>query len=379
MNPTAHRRFTLLLAALALAAATRAQVPAAKLDRDGDGKISRAEFTGDPAIFAKLDRNADGFLSGDELRGPGGDGTKAERAPRTAAGEPAGLELQADIVYKTVGGEKIALDLYRLKGRRYENAPLAIWIHGGGYVKGDKEGAVRGNAAVFGPLMEQHGYLVASLNYRLCTLDGPKVPDCTTDCKDAVRFLVKNAATFGFDPARIVVLGASAGGGLALLVALTADGDFAGAPELAGQRAPVRAAVSYFGVTDFAHKSAEFARGDEKLPILFRPGDRDDARLLASVSPVSYLSGHKAPPPMLLVHGELDPVVPYSQSVWMDAEAKRLGVPMEFVRVKNMRHGFQPGAGGTMAPALDDIWRATVDFVVKHNPPAGKQPPRAAW
>ncbi len=368
-------RGVLPAAAFALSALARAQelpARAAQLDRDGDGRISRAEFPGDPALFAKLDRNNDGFLSGDELKGPGGEAAKAERAPRTVAAEPAGLELEPDIVYKTINGEKLALDLYRLKGRRYDRAPLAIWIHGGGYVKGDKAGAVRGNAAVFGPLMERHGYLVASLNYRLCALDGPKVPDCTTDCKDAIRFLVRNAGKFGFDPARIVTLGASAGGGLSLLMALTADGDFAGAPELAGGPARVRAAVSYFGVTDFAHKPGEFARGDEKLMIVFDPADRADARRLARVSPVSYLRRDPAPPPMLLVHGELDPVVPYSQSAWMDAEARRLGVPIEFVRVKNMRHGFQPGPGGPITPSLDDIWRTTVEFVVRHNAPPGR-------
>ena len=64
-------------------------------------------------------------------------------------------------------------------------------------------------------------------------VDGAKVVDCSNDCKDAVRFLVKNHATYGINPARIATLGSSAGGGLALLMPLTKDTDLPGDPELA--------------------------------------------------------------------------------------------------------------------------------------------------
>lgn len=341
--------------------------PVSKMDRDGDGRISREEFVGDPALFEKLDHNHDGFIDGQELKGPGGTAEKAKREPRTEVKVPDSIVAERDIVYKEVGGEKLALDLYRVKGHTYNRAPLAIWIHGGGYVKGSKAGAIEGNAAVFVPLLEKHGYLVASVDYRLCTLDGSKVIDCTIDCKDAVRFLVKNAARYGIDPARVVTLGASAGGGLSLMMALTGDGDFPGDSKLAGTPARVRAAVSYFGVTDFNQSSDEFAQGSEKFPIVFAPNALSDKQQLALVSPVPYMLKREDKIPLLLVHGEKDPVVPFSQSVWLEAEAKRVGYPVEFVRVKNMRHGFQPASGGPITPSLDELWKTTVAFVLKTN------------
>jgi acetyl esterase/lipase len=71
--------------------------------------------------------------------------------------------------------------------------------------------------------MREHGYLVASLNYRLCAPGGAKLVDSSTDCKDAVRFLVKNIAAYGIDTGRIASMGTSSGGSLALLLPLCAD------------------------------------------------------------------------------------------------------------------------------------------------------------
>lgn len=302
-------------------------------------------------------------------RGPGGtDIPNPRRTGRTNPPLPDDIEKQADIIYKTVDAQQLALDLYGVKGRKYNQAPLAIWIHGGGYVKGDKEGAVKQNSKVFVPLLKEHGYRVASLNYRLCTLDGAKVLDCSTDCKDAIRFLVKNHASFGINPSRIATLGSSAGGGLALLMPLTRDSDLPGDPQLVKFPSAVKCAVSWFGCTDFTKSLDEFNRGGEKKHILFNPAsDPGDTRQYDLVSPVWYMRRAADKTPILLVHGASDPVVPHSQSVWMNEEARRIGFPVEFISVKNMRHGFQPAGNGPMQPGLADIWKRTLEFILKNN------------
>ena len=113
-----------------------------------------------------------------------------------------------------MGNESIALDIYGMKGKHYEHAPLLVFIHGGGYSGSSKQEIMARLGDIFLPLLREHGYRVASLNYRLCTVKGPKMIDCSTDCKDAMRFLVKNSETYGIDPQRMATLGSSAGGNL---------------------------------------------------------------------------------------------------------------------------------------------------------------------
>ncbi|MDB6115674.1 MAG: lipase/esterase [Lacunisphaera sp.] len=361
------RAFRLLLAlSLPGGAVLRAVNAPTNLDQDGDGKISRAEFTGRPEAFAKLDLNHDGFIDAQEGKG-GANSPKSERAPRTVAEVPADIQMEGDIVYKTVANEKLMLDLYRVKGRKYDKAPLVIWIHGGGYVKGSKAGAVKGNAEVLVPLLMKHGYLVASLEYRLCSLNGAKITDCYADCMDAIRYLVQHRADYGIDPARMITIGSSAGGGLALMMAFAGDAGLPGDPALAGIPFRIHAAVSWFGVTDFNKTHKDFSQGDEKTMVLFDASPEIAARQANQVSPALYLPRHTEKFPILLVHGEKDPVVPFGQSVWMKAEADRLGWPVEFMPIQNMRHGFQPAGGGPITPPLAAIWRRTVEFILTNN------------
>jgi len=290
-----------------------------------------------------------------------------EKIPRSLLPVPAAIEMESDIVYKTVGGEKLALDLYRVKGRKYDQAPLIIWIHGGGYTKGSKDGAVKHNADLMVPLLMEHGYLVASLDYRFVALKGPKLIDCQTDCMDAIRFLAKNSARFGLDPSRMVSIGSSAGGSLALMLALAQDGDLLGDPELAKTIAFAHTAISWFGVTDFLKAKREASRSEDHFAALFDTSQEGD-RQYEIVSPVWNMLKRTDKVPLLLVHGDGDKTVPFEQSVWMDAEAKRIGFPVQFVPVKNMRHGFQPTGKGDITPPLSEIWKLTLEFILKNNP-----------
>jgi acetyl esterase/lipase len=292
---------------------------------------------------------------------------RREKVPRTPLSVPAAIEVESDIVYKTVGGEKLALDLYRVNGRKYDQAPLVIWIHGGGYVKGSKEGAVKHNAELMVPVLMEHGYLVASLNYRFVALKGPKLIDCMTDCMDGVRFLAKNSARFGINPSRMVSIGSSAGGGLATMMALAQDGDLPGDPGLSRTSAHARAAVSWFGVTDFLKAKREASRTEEHFAALFDTAQAGD-RQYEIVSPVWHMRRRTDKVPVLLVHGNGDKTVPFEQSVWMKAEADRLGWPVEFMPIKNMRHGFQPTGIGEITPPLSEIWKRTLEFILQSNP-----------
>jgi len=67
-----------------------------------------------------------GAAVGAQTDGAAAKNSRSEKAPRTLMPVPAAIEVESDIVYKTVGGEKLALDLYRVKDREYDSAPVVI-------------------------------------------------------------------------------------------------------------------------------------------------------------------------------------------------------------------------------------------------------------
>jgi acetyl esterase/lipase len=119
------------------------------------------------------------------------------------------------------------LDLYRPRGlRRDARRPVVVWIHGGGWRKGDKRIGARKKAELF----TRHGYLFASLNYRLSPAEANpdpdhadpgrvRFPDHPADVGEALGWLRATVARRGGDPRRFVLMGHSAGAHLAALVA----------------------------------------------------------------------------------------------------------------------------------------------------------------
>lgn len=144
------------------------------------------------------------------------------------AGAPAEAKrtyrVQRDLSYRP-GGAQHELDLYRPRGlppgaRR----PVVVWIHGGGWRKGDKRVGVRRKAELF----TGAGYVFASINYRLSpVVFDPRDPDPDrvmfpaqpTDVGEALDWLRANVAWSRGDPARMLLIGHSAGAHLASLVA----------------------------------------------------------------------------------------------------------------------------------------------------------------
>ena len=158
--------------------------------------------------------------------------TSAELANRMPTWFPE-FDHTPDIVYKTVGDQKLQLDLLTPKGLKSEAAPLLVYIHGGGWGGGDRYRCSRPDISGVFKRCAAAGILCATIEYRL---NSPKATafDSATDCKDALRFLVKNAKQYRIDPERIGTIGGSAGGHLSLVTALGDPKDFPGDPALAG-------------------------------------------------------------------------------------------------------------------------------------------------
>ena len=270
----------------------------------------------------------------------------------------------SDVQFCTGGGNPLLMDIFIPEQRNRTPTPTILWIHGGGWDHGDKNG--HSNAE----FLAEAGFVAATLSYRLSGV--APFPAAIEDCKCAVRFLRANASRYGIDPERIGVAGSSAGGHLAELVA-TADqsAGFEGDGGWHDVSSRVQAAASYYGVSDL---TAQFP--PDTVPVIlkfFRGTDKEKPELYREASPILYVS--KDDPPLLLVHGEKDDGVPFEQSVRMAESYRRLRVPVEFIVVKNAGHDFQHIGDAPISPSVETIHQKTIDFF-KHYLASG--PPTVA-
>jgi len=239
---------------------------------------------------------------------------------------PEGYTAQIDVVYTQVDGWDGRMDLY-LAPKSKGPAPVVINIHGGGWNTGVKESQTGFNTFF------KMGYSVANVEYRLA--DQASAPAAVEDVRCALIYLIKNAKELNIDTSKIVVMGGSAGGHLALMAGMLAN-DHRFDKNCPGvENIKVAAIIDKYGITDvggWAMKSKSVARwlGDRK----------DDAKLAASLSPINYVD--KNNPPIFIVHGDADPTVPYEQSVALHKKLKKAGVKVEFMTVEDGLHGKFP-------------------------------------
>ena len=132
---------------------------------------------------------------------------------------PSGGEF-LDVSYKTVNGQTLAVDIY-LPDTSVPS-PVVIFTHGGGWSAGDKSDVRAGNISTVAQNLLDAGVAVVSVQYRLAN-DGSIISNCIIDSKDAIHFITKNATIYNIDPTRMAMFGASAGGQIAMMNAVTAN------------------------------------------------------------------------------------------------------------------------------------------------------------
>lgn len=232
------------------------------------------------------------------------------------------------VVFAHVDDQDLALDVFRAPGD--EPKPALVLLHGGGWKAGAR-GHVNEPARAFASL----GYAAVPVSYRLLSGERARFPAAVNDVRCAVRYLRVHAAELGIDPERIGVLGFSAGGHLAAMVATASDVS-ALEPECPSREGSpeVQAAVSFYGAHDL---NARFGSGARRLISDFM-GPPNSAEQRSAASPITYVDEHD--PPMLLVHGVRDAVVPVEQSRLMHARLLAAHVPTELVEVREGLHGF---------------------------------------
>jgi acetyl esterase/lipase len=182
------------------------------------------------------------------------------------------------------------------------------------------------------PYLER-GWAVVNVQYRLA--DVSPAPAAVEDCLCALRWIIQNADDYRIDTDRLVVSGNSAGGHLALTTGMVPARSGLDRQCPGGEELRVAAIVNWYGITDV--RDLLDGENMKSYAVQWLGGQTDRMDIAARVSPLTYVSAGL--PPIISIHGDADPVVPYSHAVRLHESLDRASVPNELVTVPGGGHG----------------------------------------
>ena len=260
----------------------------------------------------------------------------------TALASGANYQIEANIRYSL--HPETVLDIVQARAPALKNRPGVIVIHGGGWIQGDKESVLETFCLPF----VEHGFVVANVEYRLA--NAATAPAAVNDVLEAAKWFRDRAADYKVDTNQIVVTGNSAGGHLAMMVGM--------APESAGLGPSIKiaAVINFYGISDVPDQ----LEGPHLQPyaVTWVPEQSGRMDLAKKLSPITYV--RKGLPPVLSIHGDSDPVVPYDQTVRLTKELKAAGDQAELITVPGGKHGFPP-------EEMSKLWPQIFKWLKKHK------------
>jgi acetyl esterase/lipase len=265
-----------------------------------------------------------------------------------AAGVGNDYRVVPNVTYLRASNWEAKLDVYTPRGLGPH--PTVLHIHGGGWVGGNREGVILRAM----PFLEM-GFAVVNVSYRLGQV--AEAPAAVEDCLCALRWIIRNAKEYAFDTTRIVVTGYSAGGHLALTTGMIPasqglDRQCPGTEEL-----KVAAVVNWYGITDVADLLD--GANMRSYAVQWFGSRPDRVQVAQRLSPLTYV--RKDLPPILTIHGDADPTVPYTHATRLQGALQKAGVASELVTIPQGRHGNFPMPDQLRAM---DAMRA---FLAKHG------------
>lgn len=279
-------------------------------------------------------------------------GAPARRAPLVLLdllrGIAAPAVQESTVVYAKRGEEALGMDVYRPAASASAGpAPGVLVIHGGSWQGGD-----RGQLPALNRYLAARGYVVASADYRLAPLH--PFPAAAEDMRAAVDYLKEHAKELGLDPTRLVLLGRSAGGQVALLAAYTAKDP------------AIRGVVAFYAPADlnlaYAVPGNPLVLDGRAVLRAFLGGTPSDVpALYDAASPIGFVG--PSTPPTLLIHGNRDEMVWVKHDEVLSDRLQAAGRPHFFLRLPWATHGFDynfNGPGGQLSTYAVERFLAAV-------------------
>jgi acetyl esterase/lipase len=257
--------------------------------------------------------------------------------------ENGSVKRTVDVIYGRKAGMALTLDVFEPVRK---NAAGVVFLVSGGWASShDDTTMVHVTPENYTPYLRR-GYTVFAVVHG--SMPRFNVPDIILDVQRAVRFIRHNAAQYGLDPNRLGVLGSSSGGHLALMIATQGGpGPAASTDPVDHESSAVQAVACFFPPTDFLNWGAPGVDGVGRGPLspLFAAfgslSDTDVGRQIVGkmISPIYYVTASL--PPVLIIHGDADIVVPLQQSESFAAKAKEVGAPeVKIIIRKGKGHGW---------------------------------------
>jgi acetyl esterase/lipase len=249
----------------------------------------------------------------------------AGRFPADEPPTPGAVTVIHDIHYREGPSRQWRLDLAAKGERGGKPRPAVVVIHGGGWLEGDKSSFASKKHGVPGNIEEfaELGFVAVTINYRLSG-EAP-FPAALEDCKCAVRWLRAHAKDYNVDPDHIGAYGNSAGGHLALLLAMTGKEDkLEGDGPYQDQSSLVQAAASDSGPVDLLYQYEQARLQEVVRRFMGGPPEGERAALYRKASPARRISPKT--PPLLLIYGGADEQVPVESADQFVSELGRAGL-----------------------------------------------------
>ena len=256
--------------------------------------------------------------------------------------------MQPDVVYGSANNTPLKLDIWYPRDNPTPT-PTLVYIHGGGWIFGSKEGAVYQLL----PYLER-GWRVVNVEYRMA--GNSLAPGSVEDSRCALRWMFRNAKQWNFDTSKIVLTGHSAGGHLSLISGMLPDGTpldnrcYASAKD-GDVPMKVAAIVNWYGISDVN----DLIQGPnlKNYAAMWMGSMPNAAEVAKSVSPLTYV--RPGLPPIITIHGDKDDVVPYSHATRLHDELQKTKNVHKLVTIKGGGHGMFSQT--EYASGFDEIWK----------------------
>ncbi|WP_439538100.1 alpha/beta fold hydrolase [Sphingomonas sp.] len=256
---------------------------------------------------------------------------------------------QRDIVYRTTEKGPLHLDLHRPSTAKDKRAPVLVVIHGGAWARGERPKGWSGYRRFV-----DAGFAVVSVQYRLA--GQARAPAAVEDVRCVMGWIARAAEREGLDSKRIVLVGTSAGAHLALMAA-SIDKNEGLDPAECGPAPQAAAVIDFYGPTDLRPQSFG-AWNSPSIGNWVGQGEAG-AAMAARMSPITRV--RPGLPPVFIVHGDADPVVPLAASTALKAALERAKVPTEL-------HIVPGGVHGKFGPEVQDrLMVDAVTFLKRHR------------